>query len=277
MMGLVLLVLVAVPLGASLVTKAGPPRVYLSLTPFLCIGVASGLWIVYREAVCFRARAGVVAAIVMLALVTAVLCRAGASVNRWEPPDWGLVFDRVQERFPENVYLCFPATAGYPLRYNRPQALHAAYERVKAFGGQFVQLGYGGELSGMDLRTGDTGSFRPAAYNVAKQESVGGIPARIYDLVPIGEVAASDGTVVAVIGPGDPARVKSCVRALLTDQTGKWLLLNLWMSRVSERGAVGFGVFASRNPTLTREEMLGGEKISGGLTRFYMLGGGGAL
>lgn len=275
--GFVVMFFVVFTFVTAWVAKAGPPRVYLPLIPALCVGAAGGVSWIFAALSRHWPKATKPCSTILVVLALTLLVHSLEMVRPWTPPDWGEVFDKAQARFPIQVYVSYPATAGYPLCFNRPQAPQRIFHRAANFAGKrLVQVARDGAVNGLDLRTGAAHNFFPYRAGSLEKINMGSTWAWVYELESIrgaSQDEPGDGekwSALAVIGPGRPSSVRACVRALLTDKRGQWLLLNPWLAQLTDaQNESNAAVFAARDPLLTQKEMIAAEKKSKGLLRFY--------
>lgn len=211
-------------LVSALVTRGGPPRVYIPLTLWASLICGSGV-----DHLCRKLSPG----LRVLAAVAAVCCCAAAfyyDSDHWKAVDWYALFDKGSSQS-EDTLVIYSGTAGFPVMWNnQPKSLEDNAARI-AKAGELRRLfcvSGGGSLNGVDS------SFNEQQIKL-RTMGVKDPYGMSYGLERITVPAAGDEIIVLTVSE------EKAVDRIISDsivRTGEFLRLNIFFEQVSADGKV---------------------------------------
>lgn len=217
---------VAFPLLMAPLTGAGPARTYLPLLLVLIPAAAWGWrWLWGRTPVAFRLWAAV-------GLTAMLVCLTPRARLAWTPSDWLYLYPAVEKAAAGDAWVCYPATAGYIIRFHFPgEAVVNNVRRIPRTPGRFIQVGRSAAVSGIDPLTGGDKSVPLPPGGREDSAQVQGMELTVFQLLPLEadtvSAAAPSAVILAAIPPEPLATVAKWQRALIAaDGSAEWILLN---------------------------------------------------
>ncbi len=227
--GIAYIVILLFPFCCVPFVNVGPDRIYTPLLPVIFIAAAGGiincLGLIETE----RSR-NIFAPLLVAGFVCFSFINLQPSLERWTPTDWKSLTKKLIRKFPERVYLSFPSSETYPIRYNNyPDVVIDTFNRTPKDETYFVLVGSRDRISGMSMKSKGE-KIIPVFGNQTLLDYTDNCVCAIYRLKkikPNSHIASN--VIIAVIPPLDKLRVQALVRYLQGRFYSDWLLLNCWL------------------------------------------------
>ena len=264
------------PLLAALLTRAGPPRVYVPMIPFGMLAAATGI-------VCLldflrNHWTGAVRTITVVVVAFAPLVQLPRALAPWTPKDWRELVPVLQKRLPPDAYINYPATVGYVVEYYfAPQVRREISQRVPR-GAAFtlVQVDDSGGISAVAPESVSSMLVPVAPKVAARTGDLAGLHLATYSADAVMSNGPATGIYFAAIGPAPIGTAREILGALCaTDESQRWGVLNGLLSDallpLSSSPPVVAVLLAAKDPKLTCDEMLEMSAQYNNRIRFYTL------
>ncbi len=241
-----LALLIAFPLAAALLTRAGGVRVYQPVIPPLLMLASLGVWNLYHLA--SRRRNGLYIRLAMpAAALAAALWGFRIQSEAIAPPDWQEIFQHIC-KLPPEIIVAYPGNGSVPAEWNNRQAgitadlaMRLACSAPERY---LLQLAETSTLNGLNQSGGEQELAVPVP---GKQLQIGRLPAVLYRLEPLREKPTPSDIVIAVMPPQTPERLREQGGKLYRSRPD-WLHLNQPLCReiLTEKGVRRIRLFAVR-------------------------------
>ena len=219
------------PLLASLIFKAGPPRVYFPLIPVLCLGASAGMSYTYFLSRKIPYALRNYAYFIIIIMMMMIYCWQEFAIFKvWTPPDWRHIYNQYVREVPATTYFVYTPTSSYPASYNnKPGIYKDNFLRTSAIkdGNLLIVFEDLNQISGMD-KTG-TVKHLNMKTSLIDNKFIAKTNFRIKKL-PDNPEDGNSYFVLAVIKPVDKKVADTARNFLLQERTESWLLLNCWLN-----------------------------------------------
>lgn len=233
--GMALLFMVAFQNVIIIASSIGPSRVYIPLLFMLVVtgGGAAGCMVDYINSRYRYAGTGLMAALILFVAAMA----PGESVG-YKPVDWKKMFKKIATDIPVDVYVCYSAVDGLPIRHNNmPDAVIDNLKRIPRKAGEMILFTGKAKLEGVCLNDGNKSKTVELPDSVVCRQ--GRFETLNYNKVrikPVGDKTDPNSILIAAIPPTDGKRY-FLLQALLLAKEGKkrWYVMNNFLKNNSVR------------------------------------------
>lgn len=226
------LVFFALIILSAIVTKAGPPRVYLGVYPVLTIIAVSVLSALIEE----RCKAPQLR---MLLYLLCVLPAAFVFQREWErvtPPDWGTISSEIRKEVSKDILTLYTPPDSYPVRYNDPKTVYDQIARINQVNIRGILSINSWALTGFHHLTGATEHI--GAKYVSPIQAIklsNNVTGFYYQLEPVTENSQTyHQPLLLVIRNIPEENYRLLWNILNAGSDKKWLTLNLWLFEKQE-------------------------------------------
>ncbi len=256
------------PFAVAASTVGGAARVYLSLTPFVCIAAAAGTRLLLKRF--FRANSPVAYAIVFLFIGLNALALP-QRLRAEYPRNWPAIHREIERRVSKHDIVVYPTEGGYPIWYhNRPIEAHIVKNngfRLYNFSGKDIPVTRLQGSASAVVRL--PGKGQNTLTNVRP-----GLSATAFGFKRIEpSVTPELPAYAAAIGPVSKADLQKAAGIFQHPMNmNQWFSVTGWFEIFERGNGTEYApVLLAVSPSLSKEQMLKLEAISEGKVRFYHL------